>query len=281
MGPLPDGVALMRGIDAGAETLAKVSVLRCREGARSHSADLLAVEVPVALEFNGISHVVMLASPKDLEDFALGFSLTEGIIAQASELYEAEVEERDDGLLVHLQIASERFAKLKERRRNMTGRTGCGLCGTEALDQVRRVVTPVSHQHTFTGNQLLAGMREMQTQQPLQQQSGATHAAAWMDAQGQVVMVREDVGRHNALDKLIGALVAKGADLSTGALLITSRASYEMVQKAAVMNIGLVAAISAPTSLAVSLAESAGVTLLGFMRDHSYVIYTHSKRLEN
>lgn len=264
-----------------AETLAEVSVLRCRDGVRSASADVLAVEVPVALEYNGISHVVMLASPNDLEDFALGFSLTEGIIAQPSELYEVEVEQRDDGLLVHLQIASERFVALKERRRNMTGRTGCGLCGTEALDQVRRVVSLVEHRHTFADQQLMAGMRAMQALQPLQQQSGATHAAAWMDAQGQVVLVREDVGRHNALDKLIGALVKQGTELTTGALLITSRASYEMVQKAAIMNIGLVAAISAPTSFAVSLAESAGLTLIGFMRDHSYVIYTHPERLES
>ncbi|MEO0314374.1 MAG: formate dehydrogenase accessory sulfurtransferase FdhD [Pseudomonadota bacterium] len=265
----------------GAETLAEVAVLRCRDGVRTVSADVLAVEVPVALEYNGISHVVMLASPNDLEDFALGFSLTEGIIAQPSELYEVDVETRDDGLLVHLQIASERFAQLKERRRNMTGRTGCGLCGTEALDQVRRVVAPVTHRHAFADQQLMAGMRAMQTLQPLQQQSGATHAAAWMDAQGAVLLVREDVGRHNALDKLIGALVTRKTDLSSGALLITSRASYEMVQKAAIMNIGLVAAISAPTSFAVSLAESAGVTLIGFMRDHSYVIYTHPERLES
>ena len=277
MGQLLESEALMKGSD----TLAQVSVLRCRDGERTVSADVLAVEIPVALEYNGISHVVMLASPNDLEDFALGFSLTEGIIAQPSELYEAEVEQRDDGLLVHLQIASERFVALKERRRNMTGRTGCGLCGTEALDQVRRVVSPVMHRQHFADHQLMAGMRAMQALQPLQQQSGATHAAAWMDAQGQVTLVREDVGRHNALDKLIGALVTGQTDLSTGALLITSRASYEMVQKAAIMNIGLVAAISAPTSFAVNLAESAGVTLIGFMRDHSYVIYTHPERLEN
>jgi len=277
MGQFPDSEALTRG----AETLAEVSVLRCRDGQRTVSADVLAVEVPVALEYNGISHVVMLASPNDLEDFALGFSLTEGIIAQPSELYEVEVERRDDGLLVHLQIASERFVALKARRRNMTGRTGCGLCGTEALDQVRRVVEPVTHRQHFADHQLMAGMRAMQALQPLQQQSGATHAAAWMDAQGQVVLVREDVGRHNALDKLIGALVTRQTDLRTGALLITSRASYEMVQKAAIMHIGLIAAISAPTSFAVSLAESTGVTLIGFMRDHSYVIYTHPERLES
>ena len=277
MGQFPDSEALTRG----AETLAEVSVLRCRDGQRTVSADVLAVEVPVALEYNGISHVVMLASPNDLEDFALGFSLTEGIIAQPSELYDVEVERRDDGLLVHLQIASERFVALKARRRNMTGRTGCGLCGTEALDQVRRVVEPVTHRQHFADHQLMAGMRAMQALQPLQQQSGATHAAAWMDAQGQVVLVREDVGRHNALDKLIGALVTRQTDLRTGALLITSRASYEMVQKAAIMHIGLIAAISAPTSFAVSLAESTGVTLIGFMRDHSYVIYTHPERLES
>lgn len=277
MGQIPDSAALTRG----AETLAEVSVLRCRNGERLVSADVLAVEVPVALEYNGISHVVMLASPNDLEDFALGFSLTEGIIAQPSELYEVEVETREDGLLVHLQIASERFVALKERRRNMTGRTGCGLCGTEALDQVRRVVAPVTHRRHFADQQLMAGMRAMQALQPLQQQSGATHAAAWMDAEGQVVLVREDVGRHNALDKLIGALVTRQTDLNAGALLITSRASYEMVQKAAIMNIGLIAAISAPTSFAVSLAESSGVTLIGFMRDHSYVIYTHPDRLES
>ena len=277
MGQLPNSEALMQG----AETLAEVSVLRCRDGERTVSADVLAVEVPVALEYNGISHVVMLASPNDLEDFALGFSLTEGIIAQPSELYDVEVERRDDGLLVHLQIASERFVALKARRRNMTGRTGCGLCGTEALDQVRRVVEPVTHRQHFADHQLMAGMRAMQALQPLQQQSGATHAAAWMDAQGQVVLVREDVGRHNALDKLIGALVTRQTDLRTGALLITSRASYEMVQKAAIMHIGLIAAISAPTSFAVSLAESTGVTLIGFMRDHSYVIYTHPERLES
>ena len=277
MGRIPDGTALMRG----AETLAEVSVRRCRDDACTPSTDVLAVEVPVALEYNGISHAVMLASPNDLEDFALGFSLTEGIIAQPSELYDAEIEARDDGLLLHLQIASERFANLKQRRRNMTGRTGCGLCGTEALDQVRRAVVPVTHRERFSGLQLLAGMKAMQALQPLQQQSGATHAAAWMTNSGEVTRVREDVGRHNALDKLIGALAKQDTNFSAGALLITSRASYEMVQKAAMMNMGLIAAISAPTSFAVELAQSAGVTLIGFMRDHSYVIYTHPERLES
>lgn len=266
-------------LDTGADTLKQVSVLRCRDGLLAESQDVLAVEVPVALEYNGISHVVMLASPADLEDFALGFSLTEGIIADTSEFYGCEIEQRPDGRLVHIEIASERFMKLKERRRNMTGRTGCGLCGTEALDQVTRWVEPVAHRHPVSAVAMSAGMRAMHALQPLQQQSGATHAAAWMNDAGEVVCVREDVGRHNALDKLIGALAERRTDFSRGSVLITSRASYEMVQKAAIMGVGAIAAISAPTSFAVQLAEQAGVTLVGFMRDASYVVYAHAERL--
>jgi FdhD protein len=264
----------------GVDTLKQVSVLRVRDGKSTTTHDVIAVEVPVALEYNGISHVVMLASPADLEDFALGFSLTEGIIAQSSELYGCEAELTEQGCLLHLDIASERFAALKERRRNLAGRTGCGLCGTESLSQVARCSTTVLHRRHVTEEAVLNGMRAMQTLQPMQKQSGATHAAAWMNAQGHVELVREDVGRHNALDKLIGALEKQKQDFSTGVLLITSRASYEMVQKAAIMNIGLIAAISAPTSFAVELAQQAGVTLIGFMRDQSYVVYTHADRLE-
>ncbi len=267
-------------LDDAAGTLATVSVLRSRDGTLNRSEDVLAVEMPVALEYNGISHVVMLASPADLEDFALGFSLTEGIIGSPAECYGIEPEQRPDGRLVHVEIASGRFAKLKERRRNLAGRTGCGLCGTEALDQVTRVVDPVTHRHPVRPASMTAGMRAMQALQTMQQQSGATHAAAWMNEAGEVVCVREDVGRHNALDKLIGALAAQATDFTRGSLLITSRASYEMVQKAAIMGIGAIAAISAPTSFAVQLAEQAGVTLLGFMRDASYVVYAHPERLQ-
>ncbi len=263
----------------GADTLKQVPVLRWRDGRLAEAQDVLAVEMPVALEYNGISHVVMLASPADLGDFALGFSLTEGIIASPAEFYGCEVEQRTDGCLVHVDIASERFVKLKERRRNMTGRTGCGLCGTEALDQVTRPLVPVTHRHPVAAAAMSAGMRAMHALQPLQQQSGATHAAAWMNESGAVVCVREDVGRHNALDKLIGALAARSVDFTRGSLLITSRASYEMVQKAAIMGVGAIAAISAPTSFAVKLAEQAGVTLAGFMRDASYVVYAHPERL--
>jgi FdhD protein len=271
--------ALAHELINSAESLKQVSVLRIRDGEQTIATDVIAVEVPVALEYNGISHVVMLASPADLENFALGFSLSEGIIQQASELYSCEVESTEAGWLVHLEIAAERFMLLKERRRNLAGRTGCGLCGTESLEQVTRCTTAVSHRHQFTEAAIVNGMHAMQNLQPLQKQSGATHAAAWMTAQGQVVLVREDVGRHNALDKLIGVMAEDKCDFCTGVLLITSRASYEMVQKAAIMNVGVIAAISAPTSFAVELAEQTGVTLIGFMRDHSYVVYTHANRV--
>ena len=262
-----------------ADSLKQVSVLRVRDGEQTIAMDVIAVEVPVALEYNGISHVVMLASPANLENFALGFSLSEGIIQQASELYACEVEATAAGWLVHLEIAAERFMLLKERRRNLAGRTGCGLCGTESLEQVTRCKTVVSHRHHFTEAAILNGMHAMQNLQPMQKQSGATHAAAWMTAQGQIECVREDVGRHNALDKLIGVMAEQKQDFTAGVLLITSRASYEMVQKAAIMNVGVIAAISAPTSFAVELAEQTGVTLMGFMRDQTYVVYTHADRV--
>ncbi len=265
-------------LSTGADTLRQVSVQRCRDGAVSEGQDWLAVELPVGLEYNGISHAVMLASPADLEDFALGFSLSEGIVANRSEFYGCEVEQREDGRLVHIEIASERFMALKQRRRNLAGRTGCGLCGTEALGQVARELLPVSHVRAMAPSVLVAGMQAMQLRQPLQQHSGATHAAAWIDEHGDVTCVREDVGRHNALDKLIGALAKQSTDFSRGALLLTSRASYEMVQKAATMGIGTIAAISAPTSFAVELADRYGVALIGFMRDTSYVVYTHAER---
>jgi FdhD protein len=267
-------------LSTGADTLKQVSVQRCRGGVLSDGQDWLAVELPIGLEFNGISHAVMLASPADLEDFALGFSLSEGIIASSTEFYGCEVEQRDEGRLVHVEIASERFMALKQRRRNLAGRTGCGLCGTEALEQVARELAPVPHAHAIAPSVLVAGMHAMQLRQPLQQHSGATHAAAWIDEAGQVTCVREDVGRHNALDKLIGALAKQKTDFSCGALLLTSRASYEMVQKAATMGIGIIAAISAPTSFAVELADRYGVALIGFMRDTSYVMYTHSERFK-
>jgi len=263
--------------------LARLAVEQWRDGRLTAGHDMLAVEVPVALEYNGISHAVMLASPGDLEDFALGFSLTERILDSAADLLDCDISASGQGLQVQMRIAAGRFAALKEMRRNLTGRTGCGLCGAETLQQAIRRPPPVRSTAAFAPAALHAAMEGLQARQPLQQQCGATHAAAWMNPDGGIALVREDVGRHNALDKLVGALerarCASYLDAS-GALLITSRASYEMVQKAATVGIGLVAAISAPTSLAVELACETGVTLVGFLRPHSHVVYANGRRLQ-
>ncbi|MDY7579844.1 formate dehydrogenase accessory sulfurtransferase FdhD [Herbaspirillum sp. RTI4] len=242
--------------------------------------DLVAEECAVALEYNGISHAVMMATPDDLEDFALGFSLTEGIVADRSEWYECEVVDGAEGMQVQMRIASERFVALKEKRRNLTGRTGCGLCGAETLQQaVRHPPAVRSDTAHFSGLTLHAARLAMQERQRLQQRTGATHAAAWLGSDGEIVLLREDVGRHNALDKLIGALVLRDVDFASGAVLITSRASYEMVQKAATVGIGMVAAISAPTALAIRLAEECNVTLIGFLREQSHAVYSGRQRL--
>ena len=265
--------------DSADVALASVIVQKWHDGVCAEGRDTVAIEAPVALEYNGISHAVMMASPHDLEDFALGFSVSEGLLANASELYESEIFDAAEGLRVAMRISAKRFVALKELRRNLTGRTGCGLCGTETLQQAVRHPPPVKGLVRFTGASLLAGMGAMHKQQHMQQHSGATHAAAWMDAGGNIVFVREDVGRHNALDKLIGAALRSGQDLATGAVLITSRASVEMVQKVATLGIGMLAAISAPTSLAIELAQETGITLLGFVRHKSYVVYAHPERL--
>ena len=241
--------------------------------------DWVAEEVPVALEFNGISHAVMLATPSDLEDFALGFSLSEGILDHARELYSVEAEASALGITVHMEVASAAFARLKERRRSMAGRTGCGLCGTESLGQVSRPL-PVLHADAqrLDRRAIARAMSQFHALQTLQQATGAVHAAAWCTAQGEVRCLREDVGRHNALDKLIGALASGGVDASSGFIAVTSRASFEMVQKTAMAGVSLLAAVSAPTSFAVETAQRAGLTLVGFARKDDLVVYAGACR---
>lgn len=260
-------------------TTASVTVDRWRGALKQSCLDEVAEEVPVALEYNGISHAVMLASPADLDDFALGFSLSEGILRDPAELYDCEIVDDADGIRVALTIAAERFAGLKEKRRNLTGRTGCGLCGAESLKHAIRRPLAVGSHAAFSAGTLHGAFEKMQLLQSLQHQTGATHAAAWLAEDGQIALVREDVGRHNALDKLIGALALQHRDFAAGAAIITSRASYEMVQKAATMGIGILAAVSAPTGLAIRLAEETNVTLLGFVRQHGHVIYSHPEKL--
>ncbi|MGP1691736.1 MAG: formate dehydrogenase accessory sulfurtransferase FdhD, partial [Giesbergeria sp.] len=228
------------------------------------------------------SHAVMLATPLDLADFALGFSLSEGILSDASELYGVEEEASELGITLHLSVAAGAFARLKERRRSMTGRTGCGLCGTESLAHVARTLPPLPSM-AETGPLDRAAIARAMSQfcelQTLQQATGAVHAAAWCSAGGEVRWLREDVGRHNALDKLIGALALNGVNAAQGFIAVTSRASFEMVQKTAAAGVPLLAAVSAPTSFAVTTAERAGLTLVGFARQQDLVVYCRPERL--
>lgn len=242
--------------------------------------DQLAEETPVAFEYNGISHVVMLATPADLEDLALGFSLSEGVVARRQDIFDIHCTESDAGITLHIEIASEDFARLKVHRRSLAGRTGCGLCGAESLDQVMRDLPPLPVMAPFPTDALHQGMRRLPALQVLQQATGATHAACVVDGAGNISHVREDVGRHNALDKTLGALVRDGGATADTAILITSRASFEMVQKAATSGIGTLAAVSAPTAAAVRLAERLNVALIGFLRHEHCVIYTRYPSME-
>jgi FdhD protein len=239
----------------------------------------LAQEVPVAFEYNGISHAVMLATPTDLEDFALGFSVSESIAAP-SQWRGVDVRESADGITLAIDIAPEAFAHLKARRRTLAGRTGCGICGTESLGQVLRPLPDLAAVALRISAAALARAHaQLASVQPLQRATGAAHVAVWCDCDGAIVAAREDVGRHNALDKLIGALVRARVDPRAGFALVTSRASVEMVQKSATAGIAVLAAVSAPTALAVRSAASCGQTLIGFARGAAFNVYTRSDRL--
>ena len=236
------------------------------------TGDSIAQEVPVALVYNGLSHAVMMATPAYLEDFALGFSLTEGILAHPGELYGLDVVTGEEGISINMEIFTQRWVELKQQRRNLVGRTGCGLCGTESLAQAIRPITPVVAP-LLQDAAIQRALADLPRHQPLQANTGATHGAAWCSAQGEILLVREDVGRHNALDKLIGALRRQRENLDSGFVLVSSRASYEMVHKSCAVGMGALVAVSAPTSLAIAQAHLAGQLLVGFARPGRHVIY--------
>jgi FdhD protein len=241
--------------------------------------DHLAEEVPVALVYNGISHVVMMASPKDLEWFAVGFSLSEGIIESASEIYGMEVVSSCHGIEVQIDLSSRRFMGLKERRRALAGRTGCGVCGVEQLNDIGKPVTPLPFTQTFDLANLDQALRHLTDFQPVGTLTGCTHAAAWILPSGQLVGGHEDVGRHVALDKLLGHRAQEAERWLPGAALVSSRASYEMVQKSAMCGVEILFAVSAATTLAVEVAERCNLTLVGFCKPGRATIYTHPQRL--
>ena len=278
---MASGNAVMQSLslELGWPSYQQRPVERWQGSQHSLQQDYIAEEVPVSLIYNGTPHVVMLATPTNLEEFALGFSITEGIIKTPQELLSTRVYNRSNGIEVYLQIPKQRFDCLADKGRNLTGRTGCGLCGASTLQQVIRQPNSVSDGLTLSGHDLLSALTDIKHCQNLNQLTGSVHAAAWAIPGQNVVELREDVGRHNALDKLIGFLLRTHKDLTSGFVIVTSRASYEMVQKTAWVGITLLAAISAPTGLAIRLANEAGLTLIGFARDDQHVIYTHPQRL--
>jgi len=242
--------------------------------------EVVAQEVAVALVYNGVSHAVMMATPCDLEDFARGFTLTEHLVERPSEIYDIEVEQRGRGIEVNLEIATQRMLALQERRRTLAGRTGCGLCGVDSLEAALRPVPATRATATVKRAAIARAMAALPPEQHINRDNGATHAAGWATLDGTLVTVREDVGRHNALDKLAGAIARLGTLGEPGFVVVTSRCSYEMVQKAAAIDAAAIAAVSAPTSLAIETAAQAGLALVAFVRDNRLTVYAHGERIE-
>lgn len=247
----------------------------------SHTRDdQVATETPVALTYNKQSHVVMMVTPSELEDFAIGFSLTEGIINHPADVADIKVVPRVDGLEVALTINEECYLRLNTQRRNLVGRTGCGLCGAESLEQAIRSPAVVSSEVSVRNSALQIAIKSLDDHQPLQAKTGAVHGAAWCDLHGEIQVLREDVGRHNALDKLIGHLASSGFDSRTGFVVISSRASYEMLYKVAAVGIEVLVAVSAATTLAIDFAQRSGITLVGFGRPGRHNVYTFEQRIQ-
>jgi FdhD protein len=262
-----------------ADLLSTHSLTRIAENSSATDTASVAEEVPVAMVYNGEPFVVMMASPADFEDLAIGFSVTEGIVGSSTEVNVAEVVKHSRGVEVQMIVSGEAARRLGERRRGITARTGCGVCGIESIDEVLRVPRTVDSGGTFTVDALWLAAAQLEHQQPVNAETRAVHAAALADSSGSLEIVREDVGRHNALDKVIGAMLRGGKAIDGRFVVVTSRASYELVQKTAAVGISLLAAVSRPTSLAIQLAEQANVTLVGLLRGRTANVYSHPARL--
>lgn len=252
--------------------------LAWRDGQLTSGQRVTADEVPVALTYDGATHAVMMATPSDLEDFAIGFSLTEGIIEHVDEIISLDIVQVPQGCIARLHLVPRARAALDSRRRRLTGAVGCGLCGLESLEEAVKPAKSVPATGSLPAPMLARALATMQAQQPLGDLTRAVHAAGFLAADG-TVLVREDVGRHNALDKIIGAMASVGQNPANCALLLTSRVSVELVQKAAMAGCPILAAISAPTSQAIDLADLAGMTLVAVARADGFEIFTHAHRI--
>ena len=245
------------------------------------ASDQVAMECPVAVVFNGISYAVMMLTPDSLEEFAYGFALSEGLVERLGQIYGVEVNtwtiEMGTAYELDIEISSECAQKLGENRRAMAGRTGCGLCGIESLDKAIRPVKRVTPGVRLAAENIDQAVRQLEQHQPLQSATGGAHAAAWCAASGEILKVYEDVGRHNAMDKLLGYISCQKLDPTNGFVLISSRGSYEIIQKAAALGVSNLVTVSAPTALACELAAQAGIYLVGFARPGRQVIYNEPK----
>jgi FdhD protein len=255
--------------------------VRLEHGASAEQHGSVAEEVPVALVYDQRPHVVMMATPADLEDFAVGFTLSEEIIDRASDIAEVRVQPYSQGVEIHLTIPAAAAAALEQRGRQLVGQTGCGLCGVQTIGDALRPTRAVKAAWTLDAAALWRAEAALTARQELNQRTGAVHAAAWATQSGELTVVREDVGRHNALDKVTGALARAGTDPSAGFLVMTSRASYELVQKASVAGVPILATVSRPTGLAIRLAEAAGITLISLLRGASANVYSHPERVRD
>jgi FdhD protein len=260
------------------------STVQCvsRQAWRNGSARLgertLAEEVPVAFSYDGATHAVLMATPDDLGDFALGFTYTEGIIGTAAEVAELAVVSVADGIVLRMWLTGERSDAFGARRRRFVGPAGCGMCGLESLAEANRGIPMVNHDFQVSRRDIEEAVAALPAGQQLNMQTRAVHAAAfWRPDQG--LVLREDVGRHNALDKLAGALLQTGSSPAEGVIVLSSRISIELVQKAAMMGAAVIVGVSAPTALAVRTAESTGLTLIGIARDDGFEVFTHPERI--
>jgi FdhD protein len=250
-----------------------------RESGVSTGERAIPEETAVALTYNGGSYAVMMATPQDLEDFAVGFSLTEGIITSPADIDSLEVIPQDDGVELRMWLRQAQADRLADRRRHIAGPTGCGLCGIDSIAEAMRPAAIVTRGGSFTAEQIMAAMAALAPVQVLNSATRAVHAAAfWMPSDG-IVALREDVGRHNALDKLAGALARTGIGVNSGMVLLTSRVSVEMVQKTAVIGAPMIVSVSAPTALAVRMAAAAGITLVAIARHDGFEIFADNHRL--
>lgn len=283
---LTTGVGEAIGADNGLavvsadDVVGRTDALRWQGGLLKNRVNSVVGECAIALSYNGVSQAVMMATPSDLEDFALGFSLTEGILESASQLYGVELRRHDAGIELAMHIAGQAFANLKNRRRQLSGKSGCGLCGIESLEQLAPRLPWLNDRFSVSHKAIQRALSSLPASQTLQAQTGAAHAAAWCDRSGELQFLREDVGRHNALDKLIGARSAASGGVD-GFVLVTSRASYEMVVKTASAGIPILVAVSAPTTLAIDCARRAGMTLIGFARSGRHEIYSVAQRIRD